>query len=357
MSSLFGAVLKRLVRQEGASAGLSVIGIFVLLGAANLGAWLWAWLAFHDRPILLGTCFLAYGFGLRHAVDADHIAAIDNVTRKLMQEGKRPIAVGFFFSLGHSTVVVLATAAIAFTASALEKKFAAFKQVGGMIGTTVSVFFLFLIALLNIVIFAQTYRAFHRVRRGDNQSDAEVSLQFLQGGVLGRIFRPLFGVIRESWHMYPLGFLFGLGFDTATEVGLLALAGGAAAGGLPWFATLSLPLLFAAGMSMMDTADGAFMNVAYGWAFSKPVRKVFYNITITGLSVAVALLVGTIELFSIIAQWLGLSGPFWDRVSSINLNVIGFIIVGMFVATWVIALAVWHFGHIEERWSRPRAPA
>ncbi|GAC1342501.1 MAG: HoxN/HupN/NixA family nickel/cobalt transporter [Candidatus Dormibacteria bacterium] len=334
--------------------------VVVLLHVVGIGLLTFAIVRYH-AGIGIGVGLTAYLFGLRHAFDADHISAIDNTTRKLINDGKRPMGVGFFFSLGHSTIVLGLSIGIAVAAKLVSgqvsSKDSQLHNLGGYVGTGVSAFFLYLIAIVNLVILVGIVRIFVEMRRGSHD-EAALEQKLQSRGMMNRLLGPAARAIKSSWQMYPVGVLFGLGFDTATEVGLLALAGGAAAGGLPWFATLSLPILFAAGMSMMDTADGAFMNVAYGWAFSKPVRKVFYNITITGLSVAVALLVGTVELLSIVAQWLNLSGPFWDQVSSINLNVIGFIIVGMFVVTWVVALAVWRFGHIEERWSRPRgAPA
>jgi high-affinity nickel-transport protein len=305
----------------------------------------------------LGIGVTAWTFGLRHAFDADHIAAIDNTTRKLMADGKRPLGVGFFFSLGHSTIVLGLSAVIAVAAKLVAGQVgndsSPLHSTGGLIGTGVSSFFLYLVAAINLAILAGIVRIFRDMRRGvyDEQT-LERKLQ--ERGLINRILGPLARSIRSSWQMYPIGVLFGLGFDTATEVGLLALAGTSAAGGFPWYGILALPVIFAGGMALMDTADGAFMNVAYGWAFSKPVRKVFYNLAITGLSVAVALVIGTIELLSILASRLDLGGGFWSFVGRIDLNTIGFIIVGMFVATWVGAIAVWRLGHIEERWS-PRS--
>ena len=313
----------------------SVAGIYLIVGVANLGAWLWAWLAFHDRPFLLGTSLLAYGFGLRHAVDADHIAAIDNVTRKLMQEGKRPVAVGFFFSLGHSTVVILATAAVACTAGALQTEFSSFKEVGGVIGTSVSVFFLFLIALMNVAILVRTWRAFRRVQQGGEPNDTDFDLM-LAPGLVGRVFRPLFGIIRQSWHMYPLGFLFGLGFDTATEVALLGVSAAAASKGLSLTSVLVFPALFTAGMSLIDTTDGVLMLGAYGWAFVHPLRKLFYNLTITTISVVVAVVVGSIEALGFVADHAAMAGRFWEMVRDLNshFGTLGYIVIGIFVFSW-----------------------
>jgi nickel/cobalt transporter (NiCoT) family protein len=308
----------------------------------------------------IGIGLTAYGFGLRHAFDADHISAIDNTTRKLIADGKRPVAVGFFFSLGHSTIVVGLTAIIAVAAGTVAAQVgnssSALHSVGGYIGTGVSAFFLYLIAAINLVILVGIVRIFARMRRGEFD-EPTLEKRLLERGLMNRLLGPIARSIRSSWQMYPIGVLFGLGFDTATEVGLLAIGGGAAASGLPWYAIMCLPILFTAGMALMDTADGAFMNVAYGWAFSKPVRKVFYNLTITGLSVAVALMVGTVEVLSILTQYLNLRGGAWDVLNSINLNTVGFIIVGMFVVTWLGALAVWRFARIEQRWALAPQPA
>ncbi|MGI8846906.1 MAG: HoxN/HupN/NixA family nickel/cobalt transporter [Candidatus Dormibacteria bacterium] len=323
--------------------GINVLGWGMLLIAVATG----------NSGIGLGIGVTAWTFGLRHAFDADHISAIDNTTRKLMSDGKRPLGVGFFFSLGHSTIVFALAFLIAFAAKAVAGQVgetSQLKNIGGYIGTSVSAFFLYLIAIINLVILVGIFRIFREMRTGTyDEPTLEKRLQ--ERGFINRLLGPVARSIKHSWQMYPVGVLFGLGFDTATEVGLLALAGGAAAGGLPWFATLSLPILFAGGMCLLDTTDGAFMNVAYGWAFSKPVRKVFYNLAVTGLSVAVALIIGTIEVLSISAQYFNLSGGIWDLVSGLNLNAIGYIIVGLFVVTWAIAIAIWRFGKIEERWA------
>jgi high-affinity nickel-transport protein len=325
-----------------AIAALHLVGFFILLVLVvphgyRLGA---------SGVFGLGVGITAYTLGLRHAFDVDHIAAIDNTTRKLMSEGQRPLSVGFFFSLGHSTIVfalgALVTVGVRGLSGAVQDKGSALHKATDVVGPVVSGSFLFLIGIVNLVILVSIVRIFRRMRHGeiDEQGlDHELSQRGFMNRFCGRATR----AIRKPWHMYPLGMLFGLGFDTATEVGLLVLAGGAAASGLPFYAILCLPILFAAGMSLFDTIDGAFMNFAYGWAFSKPVRKVFYNITVTGLSVAVALLIGTIELMSVLGADIGL-----------DLNVVGYAIVALFFATWAIALAVWHFGRIEERWSVER---
>ena len=330
--------------------GLHVIGFLTLIAliAPNnyaLGA---------SGTFTVGIGVTAYTLGLRHAFDADHISAIDNTTRKLMQEGKRPLSVGFWFSLGHSTIVF----ALAFLISVGVRSLSApvkndnseLHQVTGWIGTLVSGSFLYVIAAINLVILFGIIKVFREMRTG-RYNERQLEEQLEKRGLMNRFLGRLTKTVTKPPQMYPIGVLFGLGFDTATEVALLVIAGSAGAAGLPWYAILCLPVLFAAGMSLMDSIDGSFMNFAYGWAFSKPVRKVFYNITITGLSVAVALVIGTIELGGLIAQHLNLSGSFWTWFENIDLNVLGFVIVGMFLATWVIAISVWHFGHIEERWS------
>jgi high-affinity nickel-transport protein len=301
----------------------------------------------------LGVGITAYTLGLRHAFDADHIGAIDNTTRKLMAEGQRPLSVGFFFSLGHSTVVfalgVLVTLGVRGLSGALADDRSTLHTATGLVGPVVSGSFLFLIGILNLVILVNILGIFRRMRRGDFD-ERELEEQLQARGFMNRFYGRATRAIRKPWQMYPLGLLFGLGFDTATEVGLLVLAGGAAASGLPFYAIICLPILFAAGMSLFDTIDGAFMNFAYGWAFSKPIRKIFYNLTVTGLSVAVALGIGSIELLTVIADKLGLSGGLWDVVAGLDLNSVGYVVVGLFVLTWALALGVWHFGRIEQRW-------
>src|SRR5436309_4900385 len=302
----------------------------------------------------LGLGITAYTLGLRHAFDADHISAIDNTTRKLMADGKRPLSVGFFFSLGHSSVVFglafLFAIGIRSLGSQVANAHSSLHGLTGLIGTGVSGAFLYLIAILNLLILVSIVKVFRRMRRGD-YDEHELERQLNSRGLMNRIYGRFTGAVREPWHMYPVGLLFGIGFDTASEVALLFLAAGAASSGLPFYAILCLPVLFAAGMSLLDTIDGSFMNFAYGWAFSKPLRKVYYNLTITGLSVAVALIVGTIELGSILVDRLDLSGGIWSFASGVDLNTVGFAIVGMLVLTWAVALLVWRFGRIEERWS------
>ena len=326
-----------------------VAGIAGLLIAANTLAWVWALIAFRHYPLLVGTAFLAYTFGLRHAVDADHIAAIDNVTRKLMQEGKRPLSVGLFFSLGHSTVVVLATAAIALATGAVEGRFSSLKLIGGVVGTLVSAAFLFLVAAANLLILFSVYRTFRHVRRGGAFADEDLNVLLAQRGLLGRLFRPLFRLVTRSWHMYPLGFLFGLGFDTATEIGLLGIAAAEATKGLPIWSIMIFPVLFTAGMSLIDTSDGILMIGAYGWAFSKPIRKLYYNLTITLVSVLVAVMVGGIEVLGLIADQLKLQGPFWNLIASLNENFgsLGYVIIAIFAGSWLLSIAVYRLGRFD----------
>ena len=329
--------------------GLHVVGFFILLALVVPNDYSLA----GGGVFGLGIGITAYTLGLRHAFDADHIAAIDNTTRKLMAEGQRPLSVGFFFSLGHSTVVFLLGALVVFgvrgLSGALENDGSTLHTATGLVGPAVSGSFLFLIGILNLVILVNILGIFRRMRQGQlDEHELEDELQ--ARGLMNRFYGRATRAIRKPWQMYPLGLLFGLGFDTATEVGLLVLAGGAAASGLPFYAIICLPILFAAGMSLFDTIDGAFMNFAYGWAFSKPIRKIFYNLTVTGLSVAVALGIGSIELLAVLAEKLSLTGGLWDVVTGLDLNSVGYIVVGLFVATWALALAVWHFGRIEQRW-------
>jgi high-affinity nickel-transport protein len=301
-----------------------------------------------------GVGITAYALGLRHAFDADHIGAIDNTTRKLMTDGQRPLGVGFFFSLGHSTIVFLLalgfSVGIKGLSGAVGDGGSSLHQATGVIGPTVSGSFLLLIGVLNLLVLISVVRIFRNMRRGE-YDEAELEEQLDSRGFMNRFYRRATGSVTSPWQMYAVGLLFGLGFDTATEIALLAAAGAAATGGLPVYAILCLPVLFAAGMSLLDTIDGAFMNFAYGWAFSKPVRKLFYNITITWLSVLVALVVGTTELVSVLADKLTLTGQPWEFVSGLDLNYVGYAIAAMFVLTWVVAIAVWRLARIEDRWA------
>lgn len=352
-SGLSGAEWRRLFAMYGFVALLHVAGFGLLFLAVGGHYHIDAKTTFG-----VGTGTLAYTLGLRHAFDADHIAAIDNTTRKLMNEGKRPLGVGFFFSLGHSTVVFTLAVLLNFGIRALNQGVkndnSGLHHYTGLIGTTVSGSFLLLIAILNIIILASVVKVFFRLRHGEYDHDA-LEEQLNKAGLLNRFFGPLARRVDTSWKMYPIGLLFGLGFDTATEVALLVLAGTAVVGGLPFWAILSLPLLFAAGMSLLDTTDGSFMNFAYGWAFSKPVRKVYYNMTITGLSIVVALFIGGLEVAQVLSGQLNLSGGFWNYANNFNINHAGFIIVEMFAVIWIVALAVWRFGHIEARWDAAAA--
>jgi high-affinity nickel-transport protein len=327
-----------------------VIAICGVLLAFNVGAWIWAAIAFRHYPVLMGTALLAYSFGLRHAVDADHIAAIDNVTRKLMQEGKRPVAVGFMFSLGHSTVVVLGAGAIAGTAIALQHRFDGIRSVGGVIGTVVSALFLFAIAIVNLIVLRSIYRAFVKVRRGEPYVDEDFDMLLGDRGFLSKLFRPMFKMITTSWHMYPLGFLFGLGFDTATEIGVLGISAAEASKGLSFWAILVFPILFAAGMSLIDTTDNILMLGAYGWAFIKPIRKLYYNMTITSVSVIVALVVGGVEALGLLSGHFHFQGSFWGAVAKLNDNfgTLGYFIIGVFAASWILSIAFYKWLRFDE---------
>ncbi|HUN24985.1 MAG TPA: HoxN/HupN/NixA family nickel/cobalt transporter [Steroidobacteraceae bacterium] len=344
------AIIGYLFSRERAGLRRSIAGIYALLAALNVAAWLWALIVFHRQPLLLGTALLAYGFGLRHAVDADHIAAIDNVTRKLMQEGKRPVAVGFWFAMGHSSVVILAAAGIAAAATALAPRLAAAREIGGVISTSVSALFLLLIAAMNLAIFLSVWRTFRHVRQGGRYAEEDLDLLLNRRGFAARIFRPLFRLVRSSWHMIPLGFLFGLGFDTATEVALLGISATQAAKGVSIWAIMVFPALFAAGMSLIDTTDGVLMLGAYDWAFVKPIRKLFYNMTITLVSVAVALLIGGIEALGLIEDQLHLSGEFWNWIGRLNGNFssLGFLIIGIFAITWAGSVIIYRYKGYEE---------
>jgi high-affinity nickel-transport protein len=329
-----------------------VIGVYVLLFAFNIAAWIWALVAFHDFPVLLGTAALAYSFGLRHAFDADHIAAIDNVTRKLMQEGRRPVAVGLFFSLGHSTIVVGLSIAIAVTATALQDRFDAFKSFGGVVGTLVSALFLFGIAFANILVLISVYRTFQTVKNGGRFVEEDLNITLAKRGLLGRLFRRFFRMIERSWQMYPLGVLFGLGFDTATEVGLLGISATQASQGLSIWSILVFPALFTSGMTLIDTTDSILMLGAYGWAFVKPIRKLYYNLTITAVSVIVAVVVGGLETLNLIGDQLGLTdgGGIWGAIGSLNDNfgVLGYMIVGIFVVAWLISYLVYRANRYDD---------
>lgn len=316
---------------------------YALLIAANVAAWIWAWIAFADRPALLGTALLAYMFGLRHAFDADHIAAIDNVVRKLMQEGKAPYSVGLFFSLGHSSIVILASIAIATAATMMQNRLEEFHDVGGVIGTAVSALFLLVIGIANLFILKAIWAAFSRARRGEKLVDEDLDALLAGRGLVARIFRPLFGIVSRSWHMYPIGFLFGLGFDTATEIGLLGISTTQAAQGISFWTILIFPALFTAGMSLMDTTDSVLITGAYGWAYVNPIRKLWYNLTITAASVIVAIFIGGLEALGLIAAKLDLQGGFWGFVAEMNDNLanFGYAVIGIFIASWLISSIIY----------------
>jgi nickel/cobalt transporter (NiCoT) family protein len=325
-----------------------------VFGAAIAGLHLVGWGLFlyysgRYRP-LVGLGLTAYLFGLRHAFDADHIAAIDNTTRKLLQQEKRPMGVGFFFSLGHSTVVFALVAGLALATRAADTRIPAFQHYGGYVGAGVSGTFLWIIGILNLIVLVDIIRIFREMRGGEYDRE-RLENRLIERGMMSRFFGRFFGLIDSSWQMYPLGILFGLGFDTATEVGLLALAAGVATHSVPPLAILSLPLLFAAGMSLMDTLDGAFMTRAYGWAFSNPVRKVYYNITITSLSIVVALAIGTVELLQVLSTRLALSGGFWDWLNNLDFETLGYAVVGLFVVMWAMSVSIWKLRRIEDRWA------
>jgi high-affinity nickel-transport protein len=316
---------------------------YTFLIAANIVAWIWALVAFVDRPTLLGTAFLAYMLGVRHAFDADHIAAIDNIVRKLMQVGKSPYSAGFFFSFGHSTVVVLVSIAIAVTAAAMQSNLDTLHNIGGVIGMTVSALFLLVIGIANLFILKRIWSTFVRVRRGDRIIDEDLDALLAGRGLLARIFRPMFRVVSRSWHMYPIGFLFGLGFDTATEIGLLGISATQAAHGMSFWSILVFPALFTAGMSLMDTTDSMLMTGAYGWAFVNPIRKLWYNITVTAASVVVALFIGGLEALGLIGAKLGLEGGFWRVIGGLNENLpnFGYAVVGIFITSWIVSSLVY----------------
>jgi high-affinity nickel-transport protein len=317
-----------------------IFRVYAFLLLFNVGAWLIAIAASIQYPILLPTALLAYTFGLRHAVDADHIAAIDNTTRKLMQDGQRPVGVGLFFSLGHSTIVVALSILIAVSAGVVSD-IPAFREIGGLIGTTVSATFLLVIGFINLAVLLDIYRMFRRVARGGAYDEQSLE-DFLQNrGLLARMLRPALRLIRKSWHMYPLGILFGLGFDTASEVALLGLAATSGANHVPIYFILILPALFAAGMSLVDATDGIMMLGAYGWAYVKPIRKLYYNLNITLVSVLIAFLIGGIEVLSIVGGRFGLSGGIWDLVSGLDFEIIGFGIIAIFVLSWGISTIIY----------------
>jgi nickel/cobalt transporter (NiCoT) family protein len=350
----------RTVRATGNGRALLLMGAFVL-ALHVLGFFLLiAVVAPHHFALgrsgafAVGTGLTAYVLGLRHAFDADHIAAIDNTTRKLIADGQRPVSVGFWFSLGHSTVVLalafLLATGIKSLGTQVTSSGSALHALGATIGTGVSGGFLYLIAAINLTVLWGIVRVWGEMR-GGRVDAATLEARLRTQGPFSRLLAPLMRIVSRPWQMYPVGVLFGFGFDTATEIALLFLAAGSAGAGLPFYAILCLPILFAAGMALLDTIDGSLMQAAYGWALAKPVRKIFYNLVITCLSVAVALVIGTVELGGLLAEKLNAHGSFWGWLEHIDVNALGLIIVGLFVLTWVLALAVWRFARLEERWS------
>jgi nickel/cobalt transporter (NiCoT) family protein len=344
------SVLRNILNDSPRQVRSKIFNLYGFLITANIAVWMIAIIVFHKFPLLLGTAVLAYSLGLRHAVDADHIAAIDNVTRKLMQEGKKPISVGFFFSLGHSTIVVLMSIGIALGASFIQTHLPEMKAVGGVIGTSVSTFFLLAIAIMNLFVLWEVFETFQSVKRGENYNDQTLEEFLNQRGLMARFFRPLFRLITKSWQMYPLGILFGLGFDTATEVGLLGISAIQASQGLPILSIMIFPALFTAGMSLIDTTDGILMLGAYGWAYIKPIRKLYYNMSITFVSVLVALLVGGIQALGLFADKLSLKGGFWDFINYVSedFGLIGYFIIGIFIFSWLISTTIYRLKKYDD---------
>jgi high-affinity nickel-transport protein len=341
--------LKLAIDDASAASRARIVSLYAFLLAFNALAWTWAIVALSGQPTLLGTALLAYVLGLRHAVDADHIATIDNVVRKLMQEGKRPLAVGLFFALGHSLSIALAVAAIAAAAFALQGRFQQFRAIGSIIGTGASAFFLLTIAAINLVILRHVWQSFRRARRGENVGEQELDLLLSGRGLLARMLRPLFRMVTASWQMFAIGLLFGLGFDTATEISLFTVAAGQASGGLSFATVMIFPALFTAGMTLVDTTDSVLMVGAYGWAFLNPIRKIWYNLTITAISVVVALMIGGVEALGLIASKLGLEGAFWTAVIGVNesLASFGYLVVGVFLVSWALSFAIYRWRGFE----------
>jgi high-affinity nickel-transport protein len=335
--------ISRIWNESDANVRGRLIGLYALLIGANIVVWIWAFVALRDNAVLFGSAFLAYTFGLRHAVDADHIAAIDNSTRKLMQLGQRPVGVGLYFSLGHSLVVLLLSFALGFAASRVSGRFDDLKAFGGIFGTSASALFLLLLAAFNVVVLLSVWRTFQAVKSGEPFSEGDFDILLNSRGFLARLFRPLFRIVTKSWHLFPIGFLFGLGFETATEVALFGIAATQAANRVSFATLLVFPALFTAGMTLIDTTDGVLMLGAYGWAFMKPIRKLYYNITITAVSVVVAVLIAGIETLGLVGDAFKLEGRFWDSIGSLNDNfgVLGYAIIGIFALSWLISIVIY----------------
>lgn len=343
-------LLAMIVAARGNTLRLRIGRVYVGLFAFNLAVWMWSLWTFHAQPVLLGAAIIAYTLGLRHAVDADHIAAIDNVTRKLMQATEPPVGVGLFFALGHSTVVIVAFSGLALADTALDGRFQRFKEAAGLVGAGISIAFLFAMALANALILLGIWRAFRRVKAGGRYVDADLDLLLAGRGLLGRLFRPAFRLVGESWHMYPLGVLFGLGFDTATEIAMLAMSAAGIAHGASLWSLLALPAMFTAGMTLVDTSDSVLMLGVYGWAFVKPIRKLYYNLTITLVSVLIAVVIGGIEAVGVVGHELDLTDGAWGAVASLNDSSggLGYLIIGIFVLSWIVAAVIYRLRDYDQ---------
>jgi high-affinity nickel-transport protein len=345
------AFLKSTVDDAAADQRAKISALYVFLLAATALAWTWAMIALAGRPTLIGAAFLAYVLGLRHGVDADHIASIDNVVRKLMAEGKRPFSVGLFFSLGHSLAITLAVAAIVAATFVLAGRVGEVQAFGSIIGTGASAFFLLAIAVINLVILRAVWRNLSKARGGEPVAEQELNLLLSGRGFLSRLFRPLFRMVSRSWQMFPVGFLFGLGFDTATEIALFTVAANEASGGMTFATIMIFPALFTAGMMLVDTSDSVLMVAAYGWAFLNPIRKLWYNLIITAISVIVALFIGGIEALGLFADKLKLAGAVWSAIDALNdrLDTFGYVVVGILLASWALSYLIYHRQRLDER--------
>ena len=326
-----------------------IINMFIFLIILNIAVWVLAFYIFKGNSQLLALTLLAYGFGLRHAVDADHIAAIDNVTRKFMQENKKPVAIGFFFSLGHSSVVIIMSFFVALGTIYMQNNLPAFQKIGGLIGLSISSLFLLAIAFINLIIFLDIYKVFRGYKKNPVYDNDQLEELLNKKGLLNRIFRPLFKFINKSWHMYIVGFLFGLGFDTATEIALLGIAASQAVHGESMWIIMVYPLVFMAGMCLIDTIDGILMLGIYGWAFMKPMRKLFYNMTITMVSFLIAFVIGGFEALCVISMQFKFKGDFWNFINKVNDNfgILGYVIIGIFIISWLISTIIYKYSKIN----------
>jgi high-affinity nickel-transport protein len=318
--------------------------IFALLTLFNGSVWLYALFTWHKFPLMLGLVTLAYGLGLRHAVDIDHIAAIDNTTRKLMQDGKRPVGVGFFFSMGHATIVVILSVLVAFSAAFVKQNLPAFQSAGALIGTSVSGFFLLTIGIINLIVLLDIFKTWKLVtKKKGKYKDLTIEEHLNKRGVTTRLLKPFLRAVSNSWNMYIVGFLFGLGFDTAGEVGLLSISAATGASGMPIGNIILLPLAFTAGMSLIDTLDGILMLGAYGWAYVKPIRKLYYNMNITFISVIIALFIGGIETMQVIFSQLKLGDGFFDFINNLDFGNLGYLIIAVFIVSWILSIGIYKF--------------